>query len=135
MNITRKSLITTGCGIVLACGAIVIQVLLTSPMAGYFSLSVQKGITYFIFFYSMLILAPLISRWLNRLENIKKILGWTFIGVGAEFLILPFPLIILALKSSLWVAMVFVFSVFVGLIAGLINMAIGIYFIRSANIQ
>ncbi|MCX9075332.1 MAG: hypothetical protein OIN88_11875 [Candidatus Methanoperedens sp.] len=55
MNITRKSLTSAGCGIVLTTGLIVILVLITWPFIHDLPASIQKSIPMFIFFFSLFI--------------------------------------------------------------------------------
>ncbi|MCZ7396768.1 MAG: hypothetical protein ABOK23_10025 [Candidatus Methanoperedens sp.] len=136
MNITRKSILSMGSGIVLACGLIVILVLISAPFSSRFSLPVQKSVPYFIFVLSLLVIAPVIARRLNRLADIKRVLGWTFIGIGMEFIAFPVSFLFVvksanstgALMAS---AMIFIYSVLFGMPAGLICIAIGIFLIKS----
>ncbi len=136
MNINKKSILSTGSAVVLASGLIIILVLLTVPLASGFSLQVQRGISLFIFFFSLLVVAPLVSQRLNRLPDIKKILGWTFIGLAAEFLIFPVTMLFLVLSSPSIVAlllggMAFAISVVFGIPASLISFIMGISLIKN----
>ncbi|MDP2765874.1 MAG: hypothetical protein Q8O41_00240 [Candidatus Methanoperedens sp.] len=139
MNITRKSIISAACGFALTMGLVVILVIMTVPYVSYFSLSVQKGAPIFIFIFSILGVSPVISRRLNRLPDIKKILGWTFIGTGAEFLVFPVSLLFVIKTASspggvLVITTLFVSSLIIGLLAGFISIAIGVLLIKSDNI-
>lgn len=136
MNINRISIISSACGFVLAMGLVVILVLLTALLLSFFYLSVQKSVPLFILIISILIVAPVISRRLNHLADINKILGWTFIGIGVEFLIFPVMMLFLVLNSSSIVAlllggMTFALSVVFGIPASLISFIMGFSLIKS----
>ena len=136
MNIDKKSIISYACGFVLAMGLVVILVIATLPLASHFSLGIQRSYSLFIFIFSLFVVVPLVSRRLNRLPDIKKILGWTFIGLGAEFLIFPVTILFLVLSSPSIVAlllggMAFAFSVVFGIPASLISFIMGISLIKS----
>lgn len=136
MNITRSSILSMGCGIVLACGLVIILVLITAPLASQLSSSIQKVIPYFIFIFSLLVTAPLIARKLNKLDGIKKIFGWTFIGIGTEFVIFPVSLLFViklvgSLGALMVTAVIFTYSVVFGIPAGLISITIGIWLIKK----
>ncbi|VVB96904.1 Uncharacterised protein [uncultured archaeon] len=136
MNINKKSLISAACSFVLAMGIVVILVIATLPMVSHFSLGIQRNYSLFIFFFSLLVVAPLVSQRLNRLPDIKKILGWTFIGLGAEFLIFPVTILFLILSSPSIVAlllggMTFALSVVFGIPASLISFIMGISLVKS----
>ncbi len=136
MNITRKSLISAACGFALAMGAVVILVIVTGTLTSLFSPSIQKNIPSFIFIFSLLVIVPLLSRRLSRLDGMKKILGWTFIGLGAEFMAFPLSLM-LVIKSApslgilLVLTAVFAYSLVFGVLAGVISIAVGILLIRK----
>ncbi len=139
MNINRKSIITSACGFFLAMGLVVILVIMTAPFTAHFSLSIQRSIPYLIFIFSLLAVVPLVSRKLNRLDGFKKILGWTFIGTGAEFLVFPFSLLFVIKSASspsefFVMTTLFVLSLVIGLLAGFTSIAIGIMLIKSENI-
>src|SRR3990172_3431401 len=135
MNITRKSLTSAGCGIVLTTGLFVILVLITGPFIHDLPASIQKSIPMFIFFFSLLIIAPLLSMRLYRLDDTGKILGWTFIGTGAEIAAFPFSLLFI-MKSieasgALLVTLMIVASSFIFCIpAGMISISAGILIIK-----
>ncbi len=133
MGISKKSIISMGCGITLASGLIIILVLITAPFVSDLSFFLRKGISLFIFFFLYLVVAPLISRRLNRFGS-KKMLGWTFVGIGAEAIMLPAALVFLMLavpSDAVFLVVVLAYSVVLGIPAGLISAAIGIYLIRS----
>lgn len=139
MNITRLSIISAACGFVLAMGLVVILVIVTMPFVSHFSLGIQRGASLFIFMFSLLVVAPLVSRKLYRIDGTKKILGWTFIGTGAEFLVFPVSLMFVVKSASspggiLVITTLFALSLFVGLLAGFINIAVGVLLIKSDNI-
>ncbi len=136
MSINKKSIISAACGFVLAMGIVIILVITILPAASHLSLGIQRSYSLFIFFFSLLITAPLILQRLNRLPDIKKILGWTFIGLGAEFLVFPVTILFLILNSPSIAALlagglVFVLSVVFGIPAGLISFIIGISLIKK----
>ncbi len=138
MNINRKSIISYACGLVLAMGLIVILVIMTAPFTSHLSLSIQRSVPYLIFIFSLLVVSPLVSGRLNRLDGFKKILGWTFIGTGAEFLVFPLSLLFIIKSASslggiLVMTTLFVLSLVMGLLAGATSIAIGIMLIKSNN--
>lgn len=133
----RKSLLSLACCVVLACGLVIILVLITAPLASQVS-SIQKVIAPLIFILSLLLAAPLISKRLNRLPDFKRIFGWTLIGLGLEFLVFPFSLLLMVISApSLGVLLVmtaiFAYSLVFGLIAGFIGILIGIFLIKSRH--
>lgn len=133
MCISKKSIISTGCGVTLASGLIVIMVLITAPFVSDFSFFFRKGISLFIFFFLYLVVAPLISRRLNRFES-KKMLGWAFVGIGAEAIMLPAALVFLMLavpSDALFLGVALAYSVVLGIPAGLLSAAMGIFLIKS----
>ncbi|MGB8216104.1 MAG: hypothetical protein WCE94_02285 [Candidatus Methanoperedens sp.] len=138
MNINKKSLISAACGFVLSMGLVVILVIMTLPLVSHFSLGIQRGVSLFIFMFSLLVVAPLSSRKLNRIDGTKKILGWTFIGTGGEFLVFPLSLLFVfkyvsSLSGILVMTTFFVLSLVVGLLAGLITISVGVMLIKSDN--
>jgi hypothetical protein len=139
MNINRKFILSIACGFVLAMGLVVILVLITAPIASRFPLAIQRNIAFFIFFFSLLVIAPLVSRKLYGIDNLKKILGWTLIGTGAEFLVFPFSLLFILKSASslggiLVITTLFVSSFVIGLLAGLISIVLGVLLIKSRSI-
>ncbi len=138
MNITRKSIISVACGFVLAMGLVVILVIMTMPLLSHFSLGIQRGASLFIFMFSLLVVAPLVSRKLYRIDGTKKILGWTFIGTGAEFLVFPLSILFVVKSASslggiLLMATFFGLSLVIGMLAGATSIAVGVMLIRSDN--
>ncbi len=136
MNLNKKSIIASACGFVLAMGLVVILVIMTMPLVSHFSLGFQRGVSLFIFMFSLLVVAPLASRKLYRIDGTKKILGWTFIGTGGEFLVFPLSLLFVAksvssLSGILVATTFFVLSLVIGLLAGLITIAVGVMLIKS----
>ena len=135
MNITQKSLLSIGSGVVLACGLTVILVLATVPLSSGSSFA-QKNLPYFILIFSLLVVAPVTARRLNHLSGLKKILGWTFIGTGAEFLVLPisFLFVVESISSHagiLVTATLFLLSFVIGMLAGLTSIVLGITLIKD----
>ncbi len=138
MKINRMSIISAACGFVLAMGLVVILVIMTMPFVSHFSLGFQRGVSLFIFMFSLLVVAPLVSRKLYRIDGTKKILGWTFIGTGAEFLVFPLSLLFVVKSASslggiLVITTLFAVSLVVGLIAGATSIAVGVMLIKSDN--
>lgn len=138
MNINRKSIISAACGFVLAMGLVVILVIMTIPFVSHFSLEFQRSASLFIFMFSLLVVAPLVSRKLYRIDSTKKILGWTFIGTGAEFLVFPLSLLFVIKSASsaggfFVIATLFAVSLVIGLLAGATSIAVGVMLIRSDN--
>ncbi len=138
MNINRKSILSFACGFVLAMGLVVILVIMTMPFVSHFSLGFQRGVSLFIFMFSLLVVAPLVSRKLHRIDGTKKILGWTFIGTGAEFLGFPLSLLFVVKSASslggfFVMTTLFVLSLVIGLLAGATSIAVGVMLIKSDN--
>ncbi|PWB51901.1 MAG: hypothetical protein C3F06_09570 [Candidatus Methanoperedenaceae archaeon] len=134
MELKRKTLLSVGCALVLALGLIILLVLLTALPISYFSIMVQKFILILIFIFS-LITVPVILRKLNRLPNEKQILGWTFIGLGVEFMIFPFMLLIYIFNFSSAISMIIgvsivMLSLIFGLSAGLMSIVMGISLVK-----
>jgi len=137
MDFTRKSIISTGCAIVLACGLIILFVLLTSPLVAFFSSQVQKVILISIIILSFFIAIPLIFRKLNRFPDVKKVLGWTFLGLGTEFILFPFTLLIYILNLSSVIGIIIgvsmlTLSFIFAIPAGLISIVIGISLVKRS---
>ena len=132
---TRKSLISTGCGIVLTTGLIVILILLTGPFVPYFPGEIQKSIPSFIFILLLLTVMPILARNLNRQDDLEKILGWTFIGLGIEFIAFPLSLFFIIQSAGsiglLMVTIMLTYSVVFGIPAGLMSIGLGIFLIKK----
>ena len=131
MDLTRKSILTAGCAVVLTSGLIILFVLLTAFPMSYFSISVQKLILILVFIFPLIVEMPLIFKKLNRLPDEKKILGWTFMGLGAEFILFPFMLLIYIFNFSSVFSIIIggtiiMLSLIFGLSAGLISIITGI---------
>ncbi len=136
---SRKTMFSAACGIVLSTGLIVILVLITMFLPSLFPPPVRNNIPLLIFIFSLLVAAPLIALRLNRLNDIKGILAWTFMGIGAEFIILPVPLLSLIFKfpssaDLIFGGVVIVSSVIFGIPAGLISIAIGMFLLKRHNL-
>ena len=130
MDLTRKSILTAGCAVVLTSGLIILLVLLTAFPMSYFSISVQKLILLLIFIISLIVAMPLTIRKLKQLPDEKKILGWTFMGLGAEFILFPFMLLIYIFNFSSVFSIIIggtiiMLSLIFGLSAGLISIVTG----------
>lgn len=131
----RKTLLSCGCALVLASGLIILLVLLTALPISYFSIFIQKLILILTFVFSIIIAVPVIFRKLDRLPNEKQILGWTFIGLGAEFIIFPFMLLIYIINFSSAISMIIgasimMLSLIFGLSAGLMSIVMGISLVK-----
>jgi hypothetical protein len=138
MNIDKKLIIASACGFVLAMGLVVNLVIITMPLVSHFSFGIQKEVSLFIFMFSLLVVAPLASRKLYRIDHTKKILGWTFIGTGGEFLVFPLSLLFVvksvsSLSGILLMTTFFVLSLVIGLLAGVTTIAVGLMLIKSDN--
>jgi hypothetical protein len=134
MELKRKSILCTGCAVVLASGFSILFILMTAPQVSYFSIPFQKTILILIIVLS-LISIPLLSRKLNTLPDEKKILGWTFIWLGAEFILFPLMLFIFLMNFSSVIGLiiggaVLTLSFIFGLPAGLISIVMGITLIK-----
>ncbi len=134
MNITKKTIVALACGFALTMGLVIILVLLTMSIR--FSPLLQITDPYTIFIFSILILFPLIFRRLYKLESPKRILGWTFIGLGAQMLVLPLPLVFIILKDPsatglFFGGIIFTGSAVFGMPAVLLTIAVGTFLARS----
>jgi len=134
MKLKRKSILCAGCAVVLASGLSILLILLTAPQVSYFSISVQKIILVSILILSLLSI-PLLSGKLNRLPDETKVLGWTFIGLGAEFILFPLMLFIFIMNFSSVIGLIIggsilTLSFIFGLPAGLISIVMGITLIK-----
>jgi len=132
---SRKSLISIASGFVLAMGLVVILVLITGPFAFLLPLSIQKNIPFIVLILSLLLIMPLLARRLNRLDGISKIMGWTLVGIGTEFLAFPVSLLFVIKSASspgtvLLSVMIITLSVIFGATAGLIAIATGIFLLK-----
>ena len=134
MELKRKSILCAGCAVVLASGLSILLILLTAPQVSYFSISVQKIILVSILILSLLSI-PLILGKLNSLPDETKVLGWTFIGLGAEFIMFPLTLFIFIMNFSSVIGLIIggsilTLSFIFGLPAGLISIVMGITLIK-----
>ncbi len=123
------------CGFALAMGLVIILVLLAMPVQ-YPPIS-QLTDPYIILIFSSLVIFPLIFRRLNRLESPEKILGWTFLGLGAQLIILPLPLVFIILQNpsdaGLFMGgIIFTCSVVFGFPAGLLSITAGAFILRRS---
>jgi len=135
LKLKRKTLLSGGCSLVLAFGLIILLVLLTALPISYFSIYVQKLILVLIFIFSIIIAVPVILRKLDRLPNEKQILGWTFIGLGVEFIIFPFMLLLYIFNFSSAISMIIgvsivMLSLIFGVSAGLMSIVMGISLVK-----
>lgn len=134
MKQKTKSLLCAGCALVLACGLSILLILLTAPQVSYFSIPVQKIILISIIIFSLLSIPLLIMKF-NRLPDETKVLGWTFIGLGAEFILFPVMFFIFVMNFSSVIGLVIggsilTLSFIFGLPAGLVSIVMGITLIK-----
>jgi len=134
MELKRKSILCAGCAVVLASGLSILLILLTAPQVSYFSIPVQKIILVSILILS-LISIPLIQGKLKRLPDETKVLGWTFMVLGAEFILFPLMLFIFVMNFSSVIGLIIggsilMLSFIFGLPAGLISIVMGITLIK-----
>jgi len=130
MNITKKTITAIACGFALTMGIVIILVLLTM-----FLPFQQIADPYIIFLLSLIFVFPLIWVRLNRLDGEKKILGWTFIGLGGQLLVLPLPLTVIILKFPSTAGLLFggimlTGSAVLGIPAGLLTIAGGVFLVK-----
>ncbi len=130
MNITKKTITAIACSFALTMGIVIILVLLTM-----FLPFQQIADPYIIFLLSIIVVFPLLCARLNRLDAQKKILGWTFIGLGAQLLVLPLPLVFIILKSPstaglLFGSIILTGSAVLGIPAGLLTIAAGVFLVK-----
>lgn len=136
MDLTRKSILTAGCAVILTSGLIILLILLTAYPMSYFSIPVQKLILLLVFIISLIAAMPFIFNKLKRLPDDKKILGWTFMGLGAEFILFPFMLLIYIFNFSSVFSIIIggtivMLSLIFGLSAGLISIVTGISLVNK----
>ena len=132
---SRNSIISAACGFVLSMGAVVILVLITGSFAPFLPTWFQRNLPLLIFIFSLLVILPLVYLRLRRLDGISKIMGWTLVGLGAEFLAFPVSLLFVIKSASspvglLLSVVILMFSVIFGAVAGLVCTAIGIFLIK-----
>jgi len=130
MNITKKTITAIACSFSLTMGIVIILVLLTM-----FLPIQQIADPYIIFLLSLIFVFPLLCARLNRLNAQKKILGWTFIGLGVQLLILPLPLVFIILKfpstaGFLFGGVILTGSAVFGIPAGLLTIAAGMFLVK-----
>lgn len=128
MNISKKTITAGACGFALTMGIVIILVLFTL----FLPFQVDP---YVVFLLSLIVVFPLIWQRLNRLDRQKKIFGWTFIGLGAQLLVLPLPLMIIIFKfpsttGFLFGGIILAGSLVLGVPAGLITAAAGVFLIK-----
>ncbi|MDO8727970.1 MAG: hypothetical protein Q7J35_18110 [Candidatus Methanoperedens sp.] len=130
MNITKKTSTAIACSFALTMGVVIILVFLTML------LPFQKMIDpYILFFFSLIVVLPLLYSRLNRIEEQNKIFGWTFIGLGVQLLVLPLPIVLIMLKfpstaGFLFGGLILTGSAVFGIPAGLITIAAGVFLVK-----
>jgi hypothetical protein len=137
MELTRRSILSSACAVVLASGLFILLVLLTALPTSFFSIPVQKLVMILVFIFTLIAALPIILKKLNRLPDEKKILGWTFIGIGMEFILFPFMLLIFiiffhfssAFSIIIGVSIMMISLIF-GLSAGLLSIIMGISLVK-----
>ena len=133
MNITKKTITAIACGFSLTMGIVIILVILTMLLP-------FQADPYIIFLLSLIILFPLIGSRLNRLDGQSKILGWSFMGLGAQLLVLPLPLLLIILKFQspsglLFGGIILTGSLVFGVPAGFLAMAAGVFLIKRRQFR
>jgi len=130
MNLTKKTITAIASSFALTMGIVIILVLLTMflPLQ-------QIADPYIIFLLSLIFIFPLLCARLNRLDAQKKILGWTFIGLGVQLLVLPLPLVFIILKfpstaGFLFGGIILTGSAVFGIPAGLLTIAAGVFLVK-----
>lgn len=128
MNISKKNIIAGVCGFALTMGIVIILVLFTMFL-------LFQADPYIVFLLSLLVVFPLIWQRLNQIDRQKNIFGWTFIGLGAQLLVLPLPLMFIILKfpsntGLLFGGIILTGSLVIGVPAGLLTAAAGVFLIK-----
>jgi hypothetical protein len=129
MKISKKTVTAGACGFAMTMGIVIILVIFTM----FLPFQVDP---YIIFLLSLIVVFPLIWQRFNRLDGQKKIFGWTLIGLGIQLLVLPLPLMIMILKfpstaGFLFGGIIFAGSVVLGMPAGLLTAAAGLFLISK----
>ncbi len=133
MNIPRKTITAIVCGFAQTMGLVIILVISSMFMTSRLLQDIMNP--YIILIFSLLIIFPLISRRLNRCDGQDRIIGWTLIGLGAQMLFLPLPLLFLILKFPSSSGLLFGGIILTGLVvfgvpAGLLAAAVGINLLK-----
>lgn len=133
MNITKKSLTATACSFALTMGCVIILILLTMILP-----FLEMADPYIVLLLSLLVVFPLIRARLEGLDFHDQILGWTFVGLGAQLLVLPLPLSFIILKNLstfglLFGGMVLAGSAVFGVPAGLLAVASGMFLLKGRS--
>lgn len=133
MNITKKTITAIACGFSLTMGTVIILVILTMLLP--FQID-----PYILFLLSIIIVFPLIGSRLNRLDGQNKILGWSFMGLGAQLVILPLPLLLIILKFQspsglLFGGIILTGSLVFGVPAGLLAVASGVFLVKRRQFR
>ena len=133
MNISKKTITAIACGFSLTMGIVIILVLLTVFLP-------FQADPYIIFLLSLIVVFPLICSRLNQLDGQNKIIGWTFMGLGAQLLVLPFPLLLIILKFQSSSGLVFggiilTGSLVFGMPAGLLAVVKGVFLVKRRQFR
>ncbi len=133
MNLTKKIITVIACGFSLTMGTVIILVILTMLLP--FQID-----PYILFLLSIIVVFPLICSRLNRLDGQNKILGWTFMGLGAQLLVLPLPLLLIIFKSAspsglLFGGIILTGSLVFGVPAGLFAVAAGVFLLKRRQFR
>lgn len=133
MNISKKTITAGACGFSLTMGVVIIMVLLTVFLP-------FQADPYIIFLLSLIVVFPLIWSRLNRLDGQNKILGWSFMGLGAQLLVLPLPLVFIILKipstsGLLFGGIILTGSLVFGVPAGLLAVAAGVFLLKRRQFR
>jgi len=133
MNITKKTITAVACGLSLTMGIVIILVILTMLLP-------FQADPYIIFLLSLIIVFPFIGSRLNRLDGQNKIIGWSFMGVGAQLLVLPLPLLLIIFKLDspsdlLFGGIILTGSLVFGVPAGLLAVAAGVFLVKRRQFR
>ena len=133
MRITKKTITAIACGFSLTMGIVIILVILTMLLP--FQID-----PYIIFLLALIIAFPFIGSRLNRLDGQNKILGWSFMGLGAQMLVLPLPLLLIILKFQspsglLFGGIILTGSLVFGVPAGFLALAAGVFLVKRSQLR
>lgn len=133
MNITKKTITAIACGFSLTMGIVIILVILTVLLP-------FQADPYIIFLFSLIVVFPFIGSRLNRLDGQNKILGWSFMGLGAQLLVLPLSLLLIILKFQSPSGLIFGWIILTGSLvfgvpAGLLAVAAGVFLVKRRKFR
>ena len=136
MNVAKKTIIASACGLALTMGAVILLVLISMlPQVPELAKIMHP---YVILTFSLLIVFPFISIRLGRLESQNKVIGWTLIGLGTQLFVIPIHLLFIILGSPpttsglLFGGMILTGSMIFGVPAGMLTAAAGSYLLKRS---